>query len=349
MIDLRSDTLTLPTQEMLNTILSAELGDDGRLTWDGRGEDAAVRELEDYAAELTGMEAACFVPTGTFGNHIALLTVCRPGDKVLVDQALHIFKTEKMVFDPRFGQLIPVFYRHNEHHTPDLSDVKQLIENNPDIKVLCIENTHNYAGGVAIPPEELKALYETAHRYGLHVHMDGARLFNAAEATHTTAKEICRYTDSVMFCVSKGLGAPVGSLVCGSKQLIDTVRRDRQLLGGSMRQAGVLAAPGLYALKHHIERLAEDHANAKLFAEALYGCGGISIDPATVQSNIVLMDVTRLNEEPEKVLAVLEQNGLKCSKVDDRHIRAVFHLGNTAEDAKKAAEIIRSYLQTKGF
>jgi len=344
MIDLRSDTLTLPCREMLEAILDSPLGDDGRADATGRGEDLTVRRLEDLAAELTGMEAACYAPTGTFGNSSLILTVCRPGDKVLVDRRLHIYKTEKMVFDPRFGQLTPVFYPHNDHFTPDCDAIRELLDQQPDIKMLCVENTHNYAGGVATPPAELAELRELTARRGVFLHMDGARLFNAAEALGVTAKELCRHVDSVMFCVSKGLGAPIGSLVCGPAALIREVRATRQILGGGMRQVGVAAAPAIYALEHNIDRLREDRENAALFAEKAITARGIRIDPATVQSNIVLMDVSGAGVTVEELLAGLAGQGLKCSRVDDTHMRVVFHLGNTADDAKAAAEILCAYM-----
>lgn len=344
MIDLRSDTTTLPTEAMLETILKAPMGDDGRIHENGRGEDSTANELEDLAARLTGKEAACIHPSGTFGNTASILAICRPGDKVLVDYQQHIYRTEKVVFDPRVGQLIPVLYRLNDRSTPDVEDIRRLIRGN-DIRMLCVENTHNYAGGVCTTPEELAKLREVVISKNIHLHMDGARLFNAAVKLGISARELCASVDSVMFCISKGLGAPIGSIVCGSRDFIRKVRETRKLLGGGMRQVGVIAAPGYYALQHNIDRLREDHENAATFADEIVQSDKISLQRETVQTNIVIIDISKTGQKADQLTTALQDRGLKCSIIDDSHIRAVFHLGVSREDTTEAVRIFKSYLE----
>ena len=215
MVDLRSDTISMPTREMLETILEAKLGDDGRTDSKGRGEDLAVNELEDLAAEMTGKEAAVLFPSGTQGNTSAILAYCRPGQKVMVDEMQHIYLSEKVVFAPSIGQLEPVTYKLDQDNLPDLDDMRRILESQ-EIALLCIENTHNFSGGTCVPLERMKAIHELAKEFGVPVHMDGARMFNAVVALGVEAREMCKYVDSVMFCISKGLGAPIGSLVCCS-------------------------------------------------------------------------------------------------------------------------------------
>jgi len=280
MIDLRSDTLTMPTKEMLESILSARLGDDGRTDASGRGEDQTINELEDLAALMTGKQESVLFCSGTAGNTSAIMAHCRPNDKVLVDRLQHIYKSEKVVFDKNVGQLEPIFYELDKNCMPCLESIEKLLLSN-DIKMLCIENTHNFSGGVCISLERLEKLYKLAKKHNVHVHMDGARLFNAATYLKVEVSEICKYTDSVMFCISKGLGAPVGSLLCGTHEFMKEVRKERKLLGGAMRQAGIIAAPGMYALKHNIARLQEDHSNAEYVANEIK-----NLDKVIVQHNV---------------------------------------------------------------
>ena len=208
MIDLRSDTLTMPDRPMLETILSAPLGDDGRTDAQGRGEDATINRLEDLAAELTGKEAGILMPTGTFGNTTAIMTYCRAGDAVLVDEEQHILLTEKFVFEPELGRLTPVRYHLDSRHMPDPLEIDRLLTES-GAKLLCLENSHNFSGGYCIDLPTMAQLRRVANRHGASIHLDGARLFHAAAHLKTTADQICQYADSVMFCVSKGLGAPV--------------------------------------------------------------------------------------------------------------------------------------------
>lgn len=339
MIDLRSDTLTLPDEAMLRTVLAAKLGDDGRTHALGRGEDRTTNELEDLAAELTGKEAGVLFPSGTMGNTAAILSVCRPDDQILVDEQQHLYLSEKVVFDERHGQLKPVLYRHDEQGQPMISDIETALKKG-GIKLLCIENTHNFSGGACITLAHMKAVYELAHSYGVSVHMDGARMFNAALALGTTAKEMCRYVDSVMFCISKGLGAPIGSLVCGKQNFILKVREERKLLGGAMRQTGVFAAPGIYALKHNIERLKEDHDNAKCTAELIKDLRHTHIVGEAI-TNILVLDANELGFTPSEYCKKAEEKGLLIKPVLSDKVRLVFYKGITREDAVRAAGIIR--------
>lgn len=338
MVDLRSDTLTLPDSEMLKSILDARLGDDGRTHEFGRGEDQTVNELEDLAAEITGMEAGVLFPSGTMGNTAAVLAYCKPGDKVLVDEQQHLYISEKVLFDESIGQLQAVPYRHDENGLPILEDMEAALQKG-DIRLVCIENTHNFTGGACIPVEHMKKIYELAHRYHVPVHMDGARMFNAVVALGVEAEELCQYTDSVMFCISKGLGAPLGSLVCGKQEFILNVRDKRKLLGGAMRQAGVMAAPGIYALKHNIERLKEDHENAKCAAERMKGLKHTRM-VGNAETNILVLDANDLGLTPDEYCKKAAEKGLLIKPVLSDKVRLVFYKGITKEDAVKAAGII---------
>ena len=339
MIDLRSDTLTMPDRGMLETILEARLGDDGRTHALERGEDETVNRLEDMAAELTGKEAGVLFPSGTMGNTAAVLAWCGPGDKVLVDEQQHLYLSEKAVFDQSIGQMCPVTYRHDEKGLPVLEDMERELKKG-DVRLVCVENTHNFAGGACIPPEHLKAVCQLAHRYQVPVHMDGARMFNAAVALGIQAEELCRYVDSVMFCVSKGLGAPVGSLVCGSQDFILTVRRKRKLLGGSMRQAGIIAAPAIYALEHNMQRLAEDHENARCAAENIRDLAHTHMIGKT-ETNILVLDVNELGLTPEEYCRKAEEKGLLMKPVLADKVRLLFYKGITRKETLAAAAIIR--------
>lgn len=338
MIDLRSDTLTLPSEQMLKTIISAKLGDDGRVDSNGRGEDLTVNELEDLAAELTGKDEGILFSSGTLGNTATILSYCSPGDKVLVDEIQHIYKSERVVFDKDFGQLIPIFYKLNDKGVPDINSLRESLKEN-DIKLICIENTHNFAGGTCIGINDLQEIYKLAKEFNAHVHMDGARLFNAAVSLDVEVKEICKYVDSVMFCISKGLGAPVGSLVCGNKDFIKKVRSKRKLLGGNMRQAGIIAAPGIYALKHNIQLLKADMTNAQYVAKSLQGLSKAKVY-GEVQSNIVMLDISNTGLTAEEYCNLAKEKGLLIRPVLENKVRLVFYNGIAYEDAVHVVKII---------
>ena len=340
MIDLRSDTLTLPDEPMLRTVLTAPMGDDGRLDAEGRGEDATVNRLEDMAAELTGKEAGLLCASGSMGNQAAVLTWCRPGDVVLINEQQHLSHSEKTAFDPRFGQLKSVTYRHDASEQPDLATMEEALKNNP-VKLLYVENSHNYSGGMCITVERMAAIRALADKYRVPVHMDGARLFNAAEYLGTTAKELSKYVDSLMFCVSKGLGAPVGSIVCGTKKFIKEAKETRKLLGGAMRQAGIIAAPAIYALEHNIGRLKEDRENAQLCASLLKDLKKTRVQPV-VQTNIMMVDTAGSGVTPAEFCDRAKAKGLLIRPIIGSWVRLVFYKGITRDDAVKAAEIIRA-------
>ncbi|MDY3869005.1 MAG: threonine aldolase family protein [Pyramidobacter sp.] len=339
MIDLRSDTLTLPDAAMLQSILTAPLGDDGRLDAEGRGEDATVNRLEDMAAQVTGKEAALLCASGTMGNHSALLTWCRPGDTLLIDELQHLDRSEKAAFDPRIGQMKKVTYTHDADAMPDLADIERKLDENP-VKLLCLENTHNYLGGMCIDAPRMAEIHELAARRGVPVHMDGARLFNAAAYLGVDVKELTRHVESVMFCVSKGLGAPVGSILCGSREFIREAKNTRKLLGGAMRQAGIIAAPAIYALEHNVERLKEDNENAQLCASLLRGLNKIKVQER-VQTNILMLDVADAGVTPQEFCERAKAAGLLIRPIIGTSVRLVFYKGISRVDAENAAAIIR--------
>ena len=340
MIDLRSDTLTMPDQPMLATILNAPLGDDGRTNAEGRGEDATVNRLEDMAAAMVGKEAAVFMPTGTFGNSTAIMTWCQPEEMVLVDEEQHILLTEKFVFDSRFGRLKPVCYHMTASHMPDPAEIDSLLTET-GAKLICLENSHNFSGGYCIDIETMKQIRHIADSHGAHIHMDGARLFHAAAYLHVPPAEICQYVDSVMFCISKGLGAPMGSLLCGTCAFCKEARIMRKLLGGVPRQAGVAAAPGIYALEHNVDRLYEDIENAHHVYEKLNGKLQKLHLQEEVQTNIVMLDLTDSGILAPEFCALAKEKGLLIRPVMNNYrVRLVFYKGITRRDAEKAAEIL---------
>jgi len=339
MIDLRSDTLTLPDEPMLRTILTARLGDDGRLDAEGRGEDLTVNELEDMAAEVSGKEAGLLCASGTMGNQAALLTWCRPGDTVLLDELQHLDRSEKTAFTPRFGQLKKVTYRSDTSLMPNTTDMEEKLKSGP-VNLICIENTHNYTGGTCINLKRMAEIRSLADRYGVPVHMDGARIFNAAAFLGTMVKEIARYVDSMMFCVSKGLGAPVGSLLCGTKKFISEAKETRKLLGGAMRQAGIIAAPAIYALKHNVERLREDNENAQFCASLLKDLKKVKAQQ-NVQTNIMMLDMEGAGITPQEFCVRAKEKGLLIRPIIGSFVRLVFYKGITRSDSERAAAIVR--------
>lgn len=338
MIDLISDTITLPSKEMMECIMEAKLGDAGRLDPNGRGEDMTTNELEDLAAKLTGKEAAMFCPTGTMANVTALLSYCKPGDKVLIEERQHILQIEKVCFREDGFRMIPVTYLLDENGTPDFEMFEKQLDTE-EIRLVTVENTHNFSGGKCISLETMKKIREMTAKRGIPVHMDGARIFNAALALGVDVRELCDQADSVMFCISKGLGAPIGSLLCGPKALIDAAVEWRSMLGGTMRESGIAAACGIYALEHNVERMKEDHENAKAMAELLKELKVIRADPAP-QSNILLFDLKNACISSWEFNERLKARGVRCYLVSETVARMVFHLGITMEDTIQAAKAV---------
>jgi threonine aldolase len=326
-IDLRSDTVTRPTPEMRRAMAEAEVGDD---VW---GDDPTVIELESELAATLGMEAALFVPSGTMGNQIAIRVQTRPGDEILVHPRAHIVLHESgatavlsavqtRMIDGRRGMPGPDGLSDWVRDPQDIHQARQ--------SLVCIENTVGEQGGLIYPQQRIDAIAAFAHQRGMRVHMDGARLWNAAVATGSDPARIVRDIDSISICFSKGLGAPVGSAVAGSAELVESARRSRKLLGGGMRQAGIIAAGALHALRHHVERLADDHRNARRLAEGLAGGRRIAVHPAAVETNIVLATVP--DGSAETLVDELAAAGVLAGWLDAHTVRFVTHL-----DAQEAA------------
>jgi threonine aldolase len=318
LVDLRSDTVTKPTPEMYEAMARAPLGDDVL------GDDPTVKELEELSASIMGKESALFVPSGTMGNQIALRTWVKPGEAILVEQNAHIVLNESG--GPGVHSQCLTWTLPSTDGVMNPQEVALRITagsiHTPRTSLLCLENTHNRAGGTVIPMKTLGALEQVAREHGLNIHLDGARIFNAAHALKTSAQEIARHADSVMFCLSKGLSCPVGSMLTGPKDFIEEARVHRKRMGGGMRQAGILAACGIVALKTLTERLIEDHQRARRFAETLHEMPGLHVPLHTVQTNIVMVDTDLPAVSWQQRLG--EQNVL-CLPVSSHRLRFVFH------------------------
>jgi len=335
-VDFRSDTLTLPTPAMREAMARADVGDD---VWE---EDPTVKRLEEQAARRLGKEAALFVSSGTQGNLISVMALTRPGQEIIVDADSHVFNYE-VAGAARLGgvQTLPL---KTEHGFLGPEQVRAHIRpSNVHLAVtglVCVENTHNRHGGTCCTPAEIEAVAAVAHEAHIPVHLDGARIFNAAVALGRPAAEFARHVDSVTFCLSKGLGAPVGSLICGSPEIIARARGIRKMLGGGMRQVGVLAAAGLVALDTMVDRLAEDHANCRRLAEGLAKLPRIRLDLATVQTNIVIFHVDRAGGAAELVSGCLARK-VKIHAIGPSSIRCVTHKDVDGDDIDRALEAFR--------
>lgn len=337
-IDLRSDTLTLPSPEMRQAIANAELGDDVF------SEDPTVNRLQDMAAEMMGKEAALLVSSGSQGNLVALLTHCRRGDEAICGDQAHTLQYEvgsawavggiglrPVRNDPR-GRLDPAelraVIRHDDDHFPRTG-------------LICLENTHNRCAGAVLSEEDLAAVRDVADKNGIPVHVDGARIFNAAVALGVPVARLAAYSESITFCLSKGLGAPVGSVLCGSKVFIREARKNRKMLGGGMRQAGIIAAGGVYALENMVERLADDHDNARVLAEGLADIPGIELAPPP-QTNLVYF--TADGWDLNKLVGLLAEQGVHCFNEGGR-IRWVTHYGIERKDCEEALSRLRDVVK----
>jgi len=332
-VDLRSDTFTMPSPEMRKAMDDAELGDD---VW---GEDPTINRLQEVAAERLGKESALFVSSGTMGNLLGILVSARSGQEVIADADSHTFLSEVGGAAALGGiQIMPVKTEAGIMSPEQVADAIRVEDvHHPRTAAIAFENTHNYHGGIAWPLAELRAASDAAHAGGLAVHLDGARLFNAAVATGTDPREIAVCADTVTFCLSKGLGAPVGSVLLGPAEKIAEAKRWRKMLGGGMRQVGMLGAAGLFALDNMVDRLAEDHANARTLAEGLAEMDGVRIDLARVQTNLVIFELEQM--APADFVAESEKRGIKCAQISRRQVRFVTHFGISATDIQETLKV----------
>jgi threonine aldolase len=342
LIDLRSDTVTKPTPAMRRAMAEAEVGDDVYL------EDPTVNRLQERVAEIFSKEAALFVPTGTMGNQICVKLHTRPGTEVVLEERSHIFNYEMgssavisgVTFRPVRGEdgllswdlIAPAIHRDAPYYVTPTS-------------LVALENSHNMAGGVVLTIAVMNDICERAHALGLPVHLDGARIFNAALALNTTVEEIARPFDSVMFCLSKGLGAPVGSMIVGTKDFIKEAISLRKLLGGGMRQVGVLAAAGMIALEESPKLLTEDHANAKRLAEGVAELRGVQIDPERTQTNIVIFDIATTGMTTAQFAAELKARGVLANGVSPRQMRMVTHCDVNRDDIEQTLQTAKEILE----
>ena len=335
-IDFRSDTVTHPTPEMRRAMAEAELGDDVH-----RDDPTAIR-LEEMAADRLGKEAAMFVASGTMGNLVSVLTHAQRGDEIILGDKAHIFRSEAGGASALGGvgyHTLP----NDSRGMLDPDDVRAAIRP-PNVHfartaVVALENTHNACGGAVLSPEDTKLIADVAHSHDVPLHIDGARIFNASVYLETPVAELAKDADSISFCLSKGLSCPIGSVICGSNEFIDRARFWRKMVGGGMRQLGIIAAAGIVALESMVERLAEDHANARKLAQGLAKIPGVSIDPDALPTNLVFFEVTQ--GDPGKLSRKLNEHGIKGGS-PQRRWRFVSHYGITSDDIDHALDIIDS-------
>jgi threonine aldolase len=342
-VDLRSDTLTRPTAEMRRAMAAAEVGDDVF------GEDPTVNRLEALAAERLGKEAGLFVASGTMGNLVSILTHCGRGDEIILGDQAHAFYYEQGGY-AALGSVHPRPIPNQADGTLDVEHIDAAVRPDnvhfPRTRLIALENTHNRCGGQPLSAEYLRAVRTIADRHGLRVHVDGARIFNAAVALKTPVGSLVADADSVSFCLSKGLAAPVGSLVCGRRDFIAGARRARKVLGGGMRQAGVLAAAGIVALTEMVDRLEEDHANARRLAEGLSQCRGLIIDPEKVRTNIAIFTVRHDRFTASELVARLDEAGVRVLATGPHQVRAVTHYHASADDIDYALQVFQRLLRS---
>jgi len=334
---LRSDTVTLPTDRMREAMNNAEVGDDVFQ------EDPTVNQLEELAAKKVGKEAALFVPSGTMGNLIAVLTHCQRGDEVILEIDSHIYYYEVGGMSAVAGVIPRLII--GDKGIPNPQDIKRALRDEnlhyPKTTLICLENTHNRAGGTITPTEVIEKIYQLAHQRNIQVHLDGARIFNAAIALNIEPALLTKNVDSVMFCLSKGLSAPVGSILAGSKEFIQRARKNRKMLGGGMRQAGILAAAGIIALEQMVERLKEDHKNARILGEGLANISGIKVDLETIQTNMVYFDLQESRMDTYQFLPKLAKYNILGLSQPPTKVRLVAHYGISEEDIYATIKAIK--------
>jgi threonine aldolase len=332
-IDLRSDVKTLPTEEMIEAIRKAELGDEQA------GEDPTVNKLQTLAANKLGMESALLVTSGTQGNLISLLAQTKPGEEVILGMTCHIYNNEAGGLSRIAGLIprpLPENYGALEPHDVELTIAKRTTHT-AGTSIVCIENTNNAAGGTVISPSQVDAIAEVVHRNSLKLHCDGSRIFNAAVAMNIDIRNFTKSLDSITFCLSKGLSCPVGALICGTEEFIEEARNWKQMLGGGMRQAGIIAAPGIVALEKMVDRLKEDHANARILGEGFSQLNKDSIDIKTVQTNIVRFNPTALGVSGKEFVRKLAEHAILTGPN-----RMVTHRHITREDVKYVLETMET-------
>jgi len=339
MIDLRSDTVTLPDAGMRDSMAKAPVGDDVY------GDDRSVNLLEEKCAEITGKEEALFVPSGTMANLVAVLTHTRPGDSVIMGQGAHSFMFETGAISAVAG-VMPIIVGSGGTFT--WQDVEHNAKGGnihfASTTLVMMENTHNQGGGIIFSQQAVETIAANSRFWGFRTHIDGARIFNASIASGTPVKELSAPADSICFCLSKGLGAPVGSVLCGSADFISEARRYRKMVGGGMRQAGVLAAAGIYALENNVDRLKEDHDNARLLGEELASLPGLEVDLAGVQTNMVYANVVKEGLNAVEYGGLLKEKGVLVNAMSKDYFRAVTHLGIDREHILEAVEIFKKCL-----
>ena len=343
MIDLRSDTVTKPSPGMRRAMFEAEVGDDVY------GEDPTVNRLEQRAAEIFGREAALFVPSGTMGNEIAIKLHTTHGQEVICEERSHVFTSEMAMMAHFSGVLPRTLWAEDgiitwEHVKAKLRPKSYFAARTG---MVSLENTHNFAGGTVTPLDVFNEVCDQAHVLGLPVHLDGARIFNAAVYLGTPVSQLTAKADTVMFCLSKGLGAPVGSMLVGSAELIDRARIYRKALGGGMRQAGILAAAGLIALEQGPQKLKTDHENAKFLAQGLAKIPGFKIDPAKVQTNIVICDITATGKTSGEISCSLAGRKVMTGGIGPELLRFVTHLDVTREECEQALAVVAEVFAAK--
>lgn len=337
LIDLRSDTFTKPSPAMREAIAHAEVGDDVF------GEDPTVNRLQEKVASMLGMEAALFVASGTMGNQVAINAHTQPGDEVILESHAHIFYYEAGA--PALLSGVQLRTLPGVKGVISAEQVEEAIRPEnvhfPPTRLICLENTHNRSGGAIFPLDEIRRIRELSEGRGIRMHLDGARLWNASVATGISLKEYGRYFDSISVCFSKGMGAPVGSMLVGNRDFIKRAHRYRKIYGGGMRQVGILAAAALYAVENNIARLAEDHRNARKLAEAVAKLPGLSVDLETVQTNIIIMKVEKAKYNAPQVVEDLKKRGVLLLAVGPIRLRAVTHLDVSEEDIDEAVETFK--------
>ena len=339
-IDLRSDTITRPSQEMREYMIQAEVGDDVF------SEDPTVNRLQEKVAKLLGKEAALFVPSGTQANQICINAHTQPGQEVIVDYNSHIFNYESGAGGMLSGiQLHPII---GENGHPTTEQIKEVIrpfdDHYPQTGLICLENTHNRAGGTVYPLEEIIKISGLAEENNLKLHLDGARLWNASVETGIALLEYATFFDSVSLCFSKGLGAPIGSIIV-DKKFLKKAHFYRKAYGGGMRQVGIIAAACEFALENNLNKLQNDHNNAKKIAEALNSLSGIDIDLKSVQTNLIIFDVSKLGKSASDVCLLLEENGILALPFSPTKIRFVTHLDVSSEEAEQVCRILEKILK----